>query len=104
MKSLPLSIALNEGKSKTVSAIPVSETLSGFRFFTHIDHTGTSHVVIASEWRTGIHCCSAPTRVEVIKKLKEIYDEYGDHAFAERIRKAYGEYPALNAVNEKINQ
>lgn len=104
MKSLPLSIALNEGKSKIVSAIPVNETLSGFRFFTHIDQIGTSHVVIASEWRTGIHCCSGPTRIEAIKKLKQIYTEYGDQAFVEKIRKAYNEYPALNAVNEKINQ
>lgn len=96
-KTIKLKIAGFMGNNKTVDAIPVKETLSGFRFFTHVEDSGK---VTVSEYRTGLHCCTEPDRELAIARLKIIYAKYGDKAFSEKIRKGYDEYPVLNKVQK----
>lgn len=97
MKSIVLKVAVGcMGESKEVVAIPIKETLSGFRFFTHEEVMGTDGKITVSEWRLGIHCCTDSNREKAIEKLKKIYADYGDKAFSEKIRASYGQYQALN--------
>lgn len=101
MKAQPLKIDLNDGETKIVSGIPLDETISGFRFFTHIEQNGSG--VSISEWRTGVHCCTSATRKTVIEKFKKIYADYGDKAFSDKVRKGHAEFPEINPIPVKIN-